>query len=172
MLPLGLVGACRRRRRPGKAHGGRGCEFIWEISAEMNRTSACWRFGVLLSVAAALAAHAALARAETRAVSSVADLNYWASKAKGGIGLIITEDQAVHPTAATDPFVIHAYKDACIEPFTRIASAVHEHGAKLVAQLWHPGSVLLSLLSRSQRYCYWRPAGHRGSSRVFWVVRL
>ncbi len=68
-------------------------------------------------------------------------LNYWASKAKGGIGLIITEDQAVHPTAATDPFVIHAYEDACIEPFTRIASAVHEHGAKLVAQLWHPGSV-------------------------------
>ena len=68
-------------------------------------------------------------------------LNYWASKAKGGIGLIITEDQAVHPTAATDPFVIHAYKDACIEPFKRIVSAVHEHGAKLVAQLWHPGSL-------------------------------
>jgi len=43
-------------------------------------------------------------------------LNYWASKAKGGIGLIITEDQAVHPTAATDPFVIHAYKDECIDP--------------------------------------------------------
>jgi len=68
-------------------------------------------------------------------------LNYWASKAKGGIGLIITEDQAVHPTAATDHFVIHAYKDACIEPFKRIVSAVHEHGAKLVAQIWHPGSL-------------------------------
>lgn len=68
-------------------------------------------------------------------------LNYWVSKAKGGIGLIVTEDQAVHPTAATDPFVIHAYRDACIEPFRRIVSAVHEHGAKLVAQLWHPGSI-------------------------------
>ncbi|KPK21176.1 MAG: hypothetical protein AMJ76_03365 [Dehalococcoidia bacterium SM23_28_1] len=68
-------------------------------------------------------------------------LNYWASKAKGGIGLINTEDQAVPPTAATDPFVIHTYKDACIEPFRRIVSAVHEHGAKLVAQLWHPGSI-------------------------------
>jgi mycofactocin system FadH/OYE family oxidoreductase 2 len=68
-------------------------------------------------------------------------LNYWVSKAKGGIGLIITEDQAVHPTAATDPFVIHTYKDACIEPFRRIVSAVHEHGAKLEAQLWHPGSL-------------------------------
>jgi len=68
-------------------------------------------------------------------------LNYWVSKAKGGIGLIITEDQAVHPTAATDPFVIHTYRDACIEPFRRIVSAVHEHGAKIVAQLWHPGSL-------------------------------
>jgi mycofactocin system FadH/OYE family oxidoreductase 2 len=68
-------------------------------------------------------------------------LNYWVSKAKGGIGLIITEDQAVHPTAATDPFVIHTYRDACIEPFKRIVSAVHEHGAKIVAQLWHPGSL-------------------------------
>jgi mycofactocin system FadH/OYE family oxidoreductase 2 len=68
-------------------------------------------------------------------------LNYWVSKAKGGIGLIITEDQAVHPTAGTEPFVIHTYRDACIEPFKRIASAVHEHGAKIEAQLWHPGSL-------------------------------
>ena len=68
-------------------------------------------------------------------------LNYWVSKAKGGIGLIVTEDQAVHPTAATDHFVIQAYRDECMEPFRRIVSAVHEHGAKLVAQLWHPGSI-------------------------------
>jgi len=68
-------------------------------------------------------------------------LNYWVSKAKGGIGLVVTEDQAVHPTAATDSFVIQAYRDECIEPFRRIVSAVHEHGAKLVAQLWHPGSI-------------------------------
>jgi mycofactocin system FadH/OYE family oxidoreductase 2 len=68
-------------------------------------------------------------------------LNYWVSKAKGGIGLIVTEDQAVHPSAATDPFVIQAYRDECIDPFRRITGAVHEHGAKIVAQLWHPGSI-------------------------------
>ncbi len=72
-------------------------------------------------------------------------LNYWVSKAKGGIGLIITEDQAVHPSAATDPFVIHAYRDECIDPFRRIAAAVHEHGAKIVAQLWHPGSIFYGM---------------------------
>jgi len=68
-------------------------------------------------------------------------LNYWVSKAKGGIGLIVTEDQAVHPSAATDPFVIQAYRDECIDPFRHITGAVHEHGAKIVAQLWHPGSI-------------------------------
>jgi len=72
-------------------------------------------------------------------------LNYWVSKARGGIGLIVTEDQAVHPSASTDPFVIQAYRDECIAPFRRIAAAVHEHGAKMVAQLWHPGSIFYGM---------------------------
>lgn len=66
--------------------------------------------------------------------------NYWVTKAKGGVGLIVTEDQAVHPTGGSESFVIQAYRDDCIEPFRRITSAVHEHGAKIVAELFHPGS--------------------------------
>lgn len=66
--------------------------------------------------------------------------NYWVTKAKGGVGLIVTEDQAVHPSGGSESFVIQAYRDECIEPFRRITSAVHEHGAKMVAQLFHPGS--------------------------------
>ncbi|MDI6857415.1 MAG: FAD-dependent oxidoreductase [Dehalococcoidia bacterium] len=66
--------------------------------------------------------------------------NYWVTKAKGGVGLIVTEDQAVHPSGGSESFVIQAYRDECIEPFRRITSAVHEHGAKIVAQLFHPGS--------------------------------
>jgi 2,4-dienoyl-CoA reductase-like NADH-dependent reductase (Old Yellow Enzyme family) len=68
------------------------------------------------------------------------DLNYWVSKARRHRPHL-TEDQAVHPSAATDSFVIQAYRDECIGPFRRIAGAVHEHGAKIVAQLWHPGSI-------------------------------
>jgi mycofactocin system FadH/OYE family oxidoreductase 2 len=68
-------------------------------------------------------------------------LNYWVSKAKGGIGLMVTEDQAVHRSGGSEPYVIQAYRDDCIAPFRRITAAVHEHGAKMVAQLWHPGSV-------------------------------
>jgi mycofactocin system FadH/OYE family oxidoreductase 2 len=66
--------------------------------------------------------------------------NYWVTKARGGVGLIVTEDQAVHPSGGSESFVIQAYLDDCVEPFRRITSAVHEHGAKMVAQLFHPGS--------------------------------
>jgi len=67
-------------------------------------------------------------------------LNYWATKARGGVGLIVTEDQAVHPSGGSEPHVIQAYREECIEPFRRITAAVHEHGAKMVAELFHPGS--------------------------------
>ncbi len=66
-------------------------------------------------------------------------LRYWESKAKGGIGLIVTEVQPVHPSASTSPALIHSWTDDCIEPFRRIVEAVHGHGARIVAQLWHPG---------------------------------
>jgi mycofactocin system FadH/OYE family oxidoreductase 2 len=66
--------------------------------------------------------------------------NYWVTKARGGVGLIVTEDQSVHPSGGSEPFVIQASRDECIEPFRRITATVHEHGAKMVAQLFHPGS--------------------------------
>ena len=66
--------------------------------------------------------------------------DYWVNKARGGVGLIVTEDQAVHPSGGSEPFVIQAYRDECVEPFRRITSAIHEHGAKMVAQLFHPAS--------------------------------
>jgi 2,4-dienoyl-CoA reductase-like NADH-dependent reductase (Old Yellow Enzyme family) len=66
--------------------------------------------------------------------------NYWLSKARGGVGLIVTEDQAVHWSGGSEPFVIQANRDDCIEPFQRITKAVHEHGTKMVAQLFHPAS--------------------------------
>lgn len=72
-------------------------------------------------------------------VPSERHLNYWTSKSRGGIGLIITEVQPIHPTAGIWPQMIHTYDDACIEPFRRVVAAVHEHGAKIVAQVWHPG---------------------------------
>ena len=81
-----------------------------------------------------------------RGMPSERHLNYWASKSKGGIGLILTEVQPVHPSAGILDNMIRCYEDACIEPFQRVVAAVHEHGAKIVAQLWHPGSSASSLV--------------------------
>ncbi len=66
--------------------------------------------------------------------------NYWVDKARGGVGLIVTEDQAVHPSGGSESYVIQAYREECVEPFRRITAAVHEHDVKMVAELFHPGS--------------------------------
>src|SRR3990172_6923864 len=58
-------------------------------------------------------------------------LNYWASKAKGGIGLIVTEGHPVHPSSPNTHRFIEAWHDGCIEPFRRVVGAVHEHGARI-----------------------------------------
>jgi 2,4-dienoyl-CoA reductase-like NADH-dependent reductase (Old Yellow Enzyme family)/thioredoxin reductase len=91
-----------------------------------------------------------------KGVPSERHLNYWASKSKGGIGLIITEVQPVHPSAGILDNMIRCYEDACIEPFRRVAAAVQEHGAKFIAQLWHPGSSTRSLILGGQQP--WAPS--------------
>ncbi len=69
--------------------------------------------------------------------------NYWGSKAKGGIGLIITEVQPIHPTAGITPSMIQNYRDDIIPAFKPVVDEVHRYGAKLIAQVWHPGSSTL-----------------------------
>jgi len=66
-------------------------------------------------------------------------LDYWTSKAKGGIGLIITGSLPVHPSAGRSPVSIQLWRDEIIEPFRRIVDAIHEHGARIVAQINHAG---------------------------------
>jgi len=61
---------------------------------------------------------------------------YWASKAKGGIGLIVTQVHPIHHSAGGDVFSF----PGAVVAFRKAADGVHEHGAKLVAQLWHPGN--------------------------------
>lgn len=65
---------------------------------------------------------------------------YWQEKARGGIGLIITEGSLVHPSSRTpETRFIEFWSDAVIEPLTVVADAVHEHGAAIFTQLNHMG---------------------------------
>ena len=66
--------------------------------------------------------------------------DYWGSKAAGGIGLIVTEVQPIHPTAAILPTMIQCYNAEVVDAFAPVVSTVHEHGARIVAQIWHPGN--------------------------------
>jgi mycofactocin system FadH/OYE family oxidoreductase 2 len=66
---------------------------------------------------------------------------YYAEKAKGGVGLIVTEEQMVHPTS-TGGFsrnMCYAYQDNVIPRFRLAADMVHQYHAIILAQLCHVG---------------------------------
>jgi len=64
---------------------------------------------------------------------------YLAERAKGGAGLIITEEQSVHPTDHSYEKLIDAYKPEVVNGYRRICRAVHEYETKIFAQLNHNG---------------------------------
>ena len=64
---------------------------------------------------------------------------YYARRAKGGVGLIITEGVSVHPSSQPNPSVVRAYDPAAWPGLARLASAVHAHGVPICLQLWHVG---------------------------------
>ena len=67
--------------------------------------------------------------------------DYYAARAKGGVGLIITEMvpvNAVHGRCMANE--LRGFADDGIPAFQAIADAVHPYGAKIFAQLIHSGS--------------------------------
>ncbi len=76
-----------------------------------------------------------------------AHIHYYRERAKGGVGIITMEAMAVHPT--TQPYKGKAFAfDARMAPqYRKIADAVHEHGAKILAQPWHRGRETSSVAS-------------------------
>ncbi len=64
---------------------------------------------------------------------------YHEARAKGGVGLIITEAARFHETALTQTPEIQLLSDEGIEGYQRLADAVHRHGAKIISQLSHAG---------------------------------
>ncbi|MDR3278218.1 MAG: NADH:flavin oxidoreductase, partial [Oscillospiraceae bacterium] len=65
---------------------------------------------------------------------------YYAERAKGGAGLIITEVTRVnHETAVMMPRQTSAAKDECIPGLKKLADDVHYYGGAIFCQLHHPG---------------------------------
>ena len=66
-------------------------------------------------------------------------VKYHEAKAKGGFGLIITEDYRVNANAGGYKYVAGIYKESQIEGHRKLTEAVHKYGTKIFAQIYHAG---------------------------------
>jgi mycofactocin system FadH/OYE family oxidoreductase 2 len=65
---------------------------------------------------------------------------YLAARARGGVGMIVTPQNVVWPSSTSRSYVATC-DDKAIPAYEMISRAVHDHGAKVVAQLTHLGSL-------------------------------
>jgi mycofactocin system FadH/OYE family oxidoreductase 2 len=73
---------------------------------------------------------------------------YYAARAAGGAGLIITEEHSTHPTDWPYEKLIHGFHPEVIPGYRKITDAVHAHGVPVFAQLNHNGGQASSMYSR------------------------
>jgi 2,4-dienoyl-CoA reductase (NADPH2) len=73
---------------------------------------------------------------------------YYASRARGGAGLIITEEHSVHPTDWPYEKMIHAWKPEVVSGYRLITDAVHQYGTPIFAQINHNGGQGSGMYSR------------------------
>ncbi len=73
---------------------------------------------------------------------------YYAARAKGGAGLIITEEHSTHPTDWPYEKLIHGFHRDVIPGYRRITEAVHRHHVPIFAQINHNGGQASSMYSR------------------------
>ena len=80
---------------------------------------------------------------------------YYAERAKGGAGLIITEEHSTHPTDWPYEKLIHGFHADVLPGYRRITEAVHAHGTPIFAQINHNGGQASSMYSRR---AVWAPS--------------
>jgi len=73
---------------------------------------------------------------------------YWGERAKGGAGLIITEELTVHPTDMAYEKLIDVYHAEVVPGFKKITDYVHQYDSRIFAQLNHNGQQGDGSLSR------------------------
>jgi 2,4-dienoyl-CoA reductase-like NADH-dependent reductase (Old Yellow Enzyme family)/thioredoxin reductase len=73
---------------------------------------------------------------------------YYARRAAGGAGLIITEEHSTHPADRPYEKLIQGYRPEVIPGYRRITDAVHAHGVPILAQLNHNGGQSSGMYSR------------------------
>lgn len=65
-------------------------------------------------------------------------VEHYKARAKGGVGLFITEVVTVEPTYVYLPGDMSIHDDSFIDGWKKLVDGVHEYGAKILPQLFHP----------------------------------
>lgn len=65
-------------------------------------------------------------------------IQHYTARAKGGVGLIITEVTTVEPVYTYLPGDISICDDSYIPGWKKLTDSVHQYGAKILPQLFHP----------------------------------
>lgn len=79
---------------------------------------------------------------------------YYAARAEGGVGLIVTEATAVHPTALRGGRVLAGFSDDYVAGFAKIVEACAPCGCRTIGQLFHPGREIRKLSDGSRPVTY------------------
>jgi len=67
-------------------------------------------------------------------------VDYYRERAAGGVALLVTEQQAAHPSGANYLQGCRAYDPASVPWYERLAEAVHGEGARILVQLFCGGA--------------------------------
>jgi 2,4-dienoyl-CoA reductase-like NADH-dependent reductase (Old Yellow Enzyme family)/thioredoxin reductase len=87
-------------------------------------------------------------------------LGYYVERAKGGVGAVIVEGAAVHPTTVKFTDYLLAYDERIVPTLDRLADRLHEHDCRAILQLAHSGSRMSSFDSRRE---LWAPSQVRSA---------
>jgi len=71
---------------------------------------------------------------------------YYARRAEGGVGLVITEGTPPDAAGSFGGTVPRFHGDDALEGWRRVVDAVHRHGAAIFPQLWHVGAFSPSMI--------------------------
>ena len=66
-------------------------------------------------------------------------IRYYEERAKGGWGLIITEDYRISMHAGGYPHISGLFNDAQVESHKKLTDAIHEYDTKIFCQIYHAG---------------------------------
>ena len=80
---------------------------------------------------------------------------YHGARAKGGLGLIILEAAAVHPSGMLTTNTVAGFDQRIVEAYSNLSETVHQYGTKVFSQLFHGGR---EVVSSDYRNAAWAPS--------------